>query len=331
MFSRFRFFAMATLFSVAPNAWGQQPVPAAIPPQLASNANAKKDTETKVFYLRNVAVTTIQATLKDLYGADGGFVVSADPRLNALVVVGTPMALEKVETLLKALDQPPAEPIVVMVPRESQASISKNLAQAVAEASQVDLAYDEELGVMMVRSESSDRVERFREILDRFHSQVRDEAKVEDREVLVHISWLAPKVVRGETLANPIGANEKVAIDKLASMGYADLIVAGQLMTRCSISSSTSASVSEFEAEGSTVEGFNLGVRGHLNSRVGHGDGSVDVKMSVTVNRVTKSEKNNDCLLAVVLKMKKGKPIILGSAPVEGAQSFFVVQFIDAE
>ncbi len=89
-----------------------------------------------------------------------------------------------------------------MIPRESQSSISKSLAQAVAEASQVDLAYDEELGVMMVRSESSDRVERFRKWLERYHSQVRDEAKVEDREVLVHISWLAPKEVRGGTLVN---------------------------------------------------------------------------------------------------------------------------------
>ncbi len=96
---------MGMLIAVASNSWGQ-PVPATLPSQLASDANAKKETETKVFYLRNVAAATMQATLKDLYGAGGGFVVSADPRLNALVVVGTSTALDKVETLLKALDQP---------------------------------------------------------------------------------------------------------------------------------------------------------------------------------------------------------------------------------
>jgi hypothetical protein len=212
-----------------------------------------------------------------------------------------------------------------------QEAISPRLAQSVAEAAQVDLSFDEELGVMMVRSDSEERVKRFTDVLEKFNSQLQENANVVEREVLVRVSWLVPKEGSEGTSATRTDSALKDAIDKLATMGYSDLVVAGQLMTRCSISSSPATSVSEFEAEGHTADGFDLGVCGHFNGRSGRGDGSVDVSMSVHVKQATKAEGPNDCLLSVVLKLKEGKPIILGSAPVAGAQSFFVVQFIAAE
>ena len=344
MFSSFRFFAMAMFIGAAANVWGQTPAPVAIPPQQAqvamppqqvpgmvSGTKVPNDTLVKVFSLRNVAAAAMQETLRDLYGEEGGFVASAQPRTNQLVVVGTPEALEKVEALLLVLDKTSDEPVVQMLSREAQSAISNNMAKAAAQAADVDLAFDDELGVMIVRSESQDRVKRFTEVLDRLNSQIQQNSKAVEREVLVRVSWLMPHLNSEGTNSITPDASLKEAIDKLTSMGYNDLKVAGQLMTRCSISSTSASTTSEFEAEGHTAEGFDLGVRGHFMSRGSRGGESIDVHMSVNVKQATKSENRNDCLLSVVLKMKEGKPIILGSAPVAGAQSFFVVQFMDAE
>jgi hypothetical protein len=331
MFSSFRFFAMAMFIGAAANVWGQQPAPVAIPPQQAPVVNAQNDTLVKVFSLRNVAAAAMQETLRDLYGEEGGFVASAQPRTNQLVVVGTQEALEKVEALLLVLDENSEEPIVQMLSRESRAAISNNMAKAVAQAAEVDLAFDEELGVMMVRSDSQDRVKRFTDVLDRLNTQIQQNSKVVEREVLIRVSWLVPHLKSEGTNSITPDPSLKEAIEKLTAMGYTDLSVAGQLMTRCSISSTSANSTSEFEAEGHTAEGFDLGVRGHFMSRGSRGGDSIDVHMSVNVKQATKSENRNGCLLSVVLKMKEGKPIILGSAPVAGAQSFFVVQFMDAE
>jgi hypothetical protein len=331
MFASFRFFTMAMCIAVASNVWGQQVTPTAIPPQQVSSSIAENDKLVKVFSLRNVAAADMQTTLQNLYGGDEGFVVSAQPRTNQLVVVGTPAAIEKVEALLLVLDQNSAEPIVQMLSKESRAAISPTLAQTLAQEAQVDLAFDEELGVMMVRSESEDRVKRFTDVLDRLNTQIQENSKVVEREVLIRVSWLTPHLSTERTGSVTPDPSLKEAIDKLTTMGYTDLTVAGQLMTRCSISSTSANSTSEFQAEGHTAEGFDLGLRGHFMSRGNRGGDSIDVHMSVRVKQATKSENKNDCLLSVVLKMKEGKPIILGSAPVAGAQSFFVVQFMDAE
>ncbi len=332
MFSRLRLMAVATLIAVGSNAWGQQPLPAAPPPQLAPSANAEDELLTEVFSLRNIAAADMQTTLRDLYGGDPRIVVSAQPQTNQLVVVGSPSALEKIATLLEHIDVNSTEPIVQMLSSDSRAAISKSLAQTIAQAAQVELAFDEELGVMMVRSESKDRVKRFTEVLEKLNAQIQEESKVVEREVLVRVSWLLPmESVREVTSAITPDTSLKEAVDKLGKMGYTDLEVAGQLMTRCSISSSSPNFTPEFEVEGHTPEGFDLGVRGHFTSRNSRGDDSIDVNMSVSVRQATKAETRNDCLLSVVLKMKEGKPIILGSAPVAGAQSFFVVQFIEAD
>lgn len=322
------FLVLATTVSTA---CGQQPSPVATPSQPPPNERTNGANEVRVFSLRNVDANSIQSTLYDLYGPNTGFVASAQPRTNQLVVVGTKEALQKVETLLDVLDQKSAEPVMTMLSQVAQPAITPRLAQSVAEAAQVDLSFDEDLGVMMVRSDSEERVKRFTEVLERLSTEIQENSNVAEREVLVRVSWLMPAEGSEGTGATKADAGLKDAIDKLATMGYSDLVVAGQLMTRCSISSSSATSVSEFEAEGHTADGFDLGVRGHFNGRSGRTDGSVDVNMSVFVKQANKAESNNDCLLSVVLKLKEGKPIILGSAPVAGAQSFFVVQFIAAE
>lgn len=331
MISGLRLCALVVFTSVASIGYGQQPQPAVKPPQPAPNDKANAPSQVKVFSLRNIAADSVQKTLVDLYGADGGFVASAQPQTNQLVVVGTEGALQKVEALLEVLDQAPTDAVVKMLSQATQGAISPRLAQSVAEAAQVDLSFDEELGVMMVRSDSEERVKRFTEVLEKFNSQIEESSSIVEREVLVRVSWLTSAEGSEGASTTKADAGLKDAIDKLATMGYSDLVVAGQLMTRCSISSSSATSISEFEALGHTASGFDLGVRGHFNGRAGRADGSVDVNMTVHVNQATKAESNNDCLLSVVLKMKEGKPIILGSAPVAGTQSFFVVQFLAAE
>lgn len=331
MISGLRVLALLVFTAVASIGYGQQPQPVVKPPQLATDEKANAPSQVKVFSLRNVAAESVQTTLHDLYGADGGFVASAQPQTNQLVVVGTEGALQKVEALLKVLDQPSTEPVLKMLSRATQEAVSPRLAQSVAEAAQVDLSFDEELGVMMVRSDSEERVKRFTDVLEKFNLQMQENASVVEREVLVRVSWLMSAEGSEGAGTTKADAGLKDAIDKLATMGYSDLVVAGQLMTRCSISSSSATSISEFEALGHTASGFDLGVRGHFNGRAGRADGSVDVNMTVNVKQASKAESNNDCLLSVVLKMKEGKPIILGSAPVAGTQSFFVVQFLAAE
>lgn len=331
MYACLRLVALATFVVVSPNAWGQQPPPEAIPPQIAPSDETSSVTEVRVFSLRNVAAADMQKTMRDLYGDDGTLVVSAQPQTNQLVVVGTASEIENIAALLTILDGTSAVPVVQMLSNESRAAISKELAQTVAKAAQVELAFDEDLGVMIVRSDSKDRVSQFTEDLERLNAQIQEQSKAVDREVLVRVTWLLPKKNVEETRTTAPDSGLAETVEKLSSMGYANLAVAGQLMTRCSISSSSRNHTPEFEAEGHTPEGFNLAIRGHFLSRSSRGDDSIDVGMTVKVEQEASEESKNECLLSVVLKMKEGKPIVLGSAPVAGAQSFFVVQFMAAD
>jgi CBS domain-containing protein len=309
----------------------QDPKPVVVPPQFATDTKAENVSEVKVFALRNVAAADVQTTLQDIYGNEGGFVVSSQPQTNQLIVVGTPVALNKVEALLAVLDKNSVEPVVQMLSKESRAAISPAIVQTVAEAAQVELSFDAALGLMMVRSESQEKIERFNKVLEGIQAQLREASTLDDREVLIRVSWLSPREGADDIGTVKPDASLKEAIDKLNTLGFSDLTVLGQLMTRCSISSGSGNSTPQFEAEGHTAAGFDLGVRGHFVSRAQQGDNRIDVQMSVNVRQATKAESSNDCLLSVVLKMKEGKPIILGSAPVAGSQSFFVVQFMAAD
>lgn len=331
MFSTFRVFVLGSLMLLASTAYGQKAPPAAVPPQLGSGSSIEDASQVKVFPVRNASAAEIQKTLGKLLGDDVELAIAAQQRTNQLVVIGKPSALDRVEALLAVLDQSSAEPAIEVLSNLRKATTSKGLVQTLAHAAQVEVTSDEELGVMMVRGESPDSVKRFTDILERINTKILEDSRVVEREVLVRVSWLSPN--QGSDGSNSVApdASLKEAIARLTSMGYTDLKVAGQLMARCSTSSTATGSTPEFKAEGFTPGGFRFGARGYFVSRDGSADGAIDVDVSVNVNHPSSPENNGDSLLSVVLKMKEGKPIILGSAPVAGAQSFFVVQFIVAD
>lgn len=330
MVSNFRILPLGLLVVAASFAYGQQPTPAEVQQKLAAGSTTEDASQVKVFPLRNVAVSEIQTTLLDIFGADSELAISAQLRTNSLVVIGEPSTLNRIKDLLAVLDQQATEPAVKVLSIASPVTISPGMIEMLAQAAQVEVTVDRELGVVVVRSESLDRIERFRDVL-RNAIETISESKADDRDVLIRVSWLSPISDSGRSTAITPDSSLKEAVAKLTSMGYNDLAITGQLMTRCSMNPTATGSVPEFKAEGRTLAGFTFGTRGHLFNRNGSGDGNIDVEMSVSVKNGVGPESPNDTLLSVVLKMKEGKPIILGSAPVAGAQSFFVVQFLPAD
>ena len=351
---RLRFCALASLMVVCstpwnpttsgPIAWGQAPIPtAAVAPQLATSQLAtdtqvEQTSEVKIFALRNVAAAELQTILRELYG-DGSIVVAAQHQTNSLVVIGDPAGIERVSALIARLDANLVTPVIEMLPNDARTAMSKDLVKSVAEAEQVDLAFDEELGVMMVRGQSPERVKRFTEVFDKLSSQIEAQAMVAERDMLIRVSWLLQGKLTQSNKENPAArqtftapdASLARAIDQLQAMGYKDLVVAGQLMTRCSIGEISAKSAPNFEIAGQTPDGFDFTARGHFINPGSARANSLDVNLSVEVSRTMSPERKSDSRLSVVLKMNEGKPIILGSAPVAGEQSFFIVQFIAAD
>lgn len=324
----------AGMFIVGPSRANAQQ---ATPSTVAVPSAEKEEREAKVFYLRNANASDVHQTISMLYNDEKPKEVSiaADLRTNAIIASGESRVIDSIAKLIEILDSNTVAPPVLVVPNQAGTPIKRQLAEELAAITEVELAFDEELGVMMVRSPSEDGVKRFTDTLSQLTEQIAGNDQDEDRETLIRVTWLATK--QEGTTDKPVTAPDDTlsgAIERLAAMGYKDLVVDGQLMTRCAIGAASSNVSPKFEVEGRTPDSVEFAARGNVVKRAGSNGANAkyDVEMSVEVTLARTAGNKTEALgssVSVVVQMTTdAKPIILGSAPVFGRQSFFVVQFL---
>ncbi len=288
----------------------------------------------KVFHLQNMSAQNAAQTIQILY-PDTNLQLAVIDQSNKLVMHGPPIELEVVEKLLLNLDE--KQPIedksqtdFLSLPKnEDLLTDGGQFIDRIARSNDVEVAVQEGLGLVMLKG-TQESVKKTLSIIDvvrRIHAAKGnpdpDSKSTVAAEKMLRVVWLTNKPL-GKAWSSP-DAMLKPVIDKLATMGFKDVGVAGQVFARCKLSDVPT----DFSVKGRVAEPeFN--VQGSLSYSSAATD-RLDAKIKILVS-VPNPDRDAAQLQAasvgVVVQLVENKPVVLASTPMDDLQSFFVVQLL---
>ena len=291
----------------------------------------------KVFPLQNMSAENALHTIQILY-PDTNLQLAVIEQSNKLVALGIKSELEFVEALLQNLDeeQSPRDKFqtdFLSLPKdEGLLKDGGQFIDRIAKSNDVEIAIQEGLGLVMLKG-SQDSVKKTLstiELVRQIHAAkgnpTTDSKSSVGAEKMLRVVWLTDKPF-GKAWSSPDAVLRPV-VDKLATMGFQDVGVAGQVLARCKLSEGPT----DFSVKGRIAEA-ELDVEGSLGFSAAATDRlDAKVKISVSISdsgRVT--AQSPAASVGVVVQLVENKPVVLASTPMNDMQSFFVVQLLSGE
>lgn len=282
----------------------------------------------KIFYLKHAAAQKAVEALKQV-GPPCQAV--EDKRLNAVVVRGTAETLDEVTKFLEAIDDQGTgnEVTQILYGQTEDVEASGALVTQIAKMSGVEIAFDEDLGIFMIKG-PKDEVHRVSEVIDAIKLQTGKERseKGELRPYALRVLWLSNDPV--EDSRHPIepDAALKKSIQKLAELGMPNMKVKMQALGRCDMTKGQGTS----QIEGTLLSG---NVRRALVTKakiVAVANDLVSGKISLEARSTEGLESNGEptrTTVEVDVLLEPKKYYILSASPVGSFQTAFVVQLIE--
>ena len=298
-------------------------------------AGASKDGTIKIFRLKYAKASLAQETLSQL-GVDAK--ITADVRLNALVVQATSEAHQKISQILETVDAPAQEADTTEIIHSSvDTKGSGQLVQQFAKISGVEVAFDEEMGIFMIKGPQAE-VERVRAVIDQLgdvKANISAKAGTVENHAL-RVLWLSNEPTEDSRNRVEPDAALKKSIEKLAELGYANMQVKMQLLGRCDIIEDKATC----KVEGALLSG---NIHRTMNAQAilsyQEGMGALNGKFQITAGASSVSSgggRGGDvdteperASVEVAIKLEPKKYYILSASPVGGYQTAFVVQLVD--
>lgn len=309
-----RIFAMLLLLVVCSTAQAQGPA---------------KPEVVEVIHLKYLNATAAEKMLKEL-GVNGK--ITADPRLNALIVSALDYQLEKIRDYIDKIDTAAPDNEVTSIYETDalqQLDSGGEFVKQIADASGVNVAFDQELGIVMIKG-PKDEVSRAIKIIEQIQ-QVEESKKGKQRQAesfAFRVLWLSNDP--SEDSRNPVepDAELKKSIEKLAELGFANMKIKMQVLGRCDVTDGEA--LSRIEGSSTTAEARRtLSAEAKLSHTDGTGlNGQFNLEASFTdLSSTDASADTASVEVAVNLVLKKY--YILSATPVGGYQTAFVVQLVD--
>lgn len=278
----------------------------------------------KMFHIEHASTDQMMSVIQTILEDKVDLRLSADIRLNSIIAQGTPETLKDVEEVIKALDQRPPAKIgshVRVIDTQSFPAVwneDGKLINSLASMFGLSTAGQKDLGKIMVMGED-EQIESFEKILSLLQSSETERAATSSDKML-QVLWLATKGP-SDNWSEP-ESNLRPVIEKLAAMGFEDIGVAGQVLTRCTFGTDSSP----FRADGTNAKGQRFRIQGKLEPQSGT---TANHRANIDFQIDGLGQDKKGATLSVVVQLIEGKPIILGSAPLDGLQSFFVIQLLN--
>ncbi len=278
----------------------------------------------KMFHIEHASTDQMMSVIQTILEDKVDLRLSADIRLNSIIAQGTPETLKEVEEVIRALDQPPPSkigPHVRVIDTNSFPAVwneEGKLIHSLANMFGLSTAGQKDLGKIMVMGED-EQIESFEKILSSLQSSEKERTATTS-EKMIQVLWLATKGP-SDNWSEP-EANLRPVIEKLAAMGFDNIGVAGQVLTRFTFGSDSSP----FRADGTNAKGQRFRIQGKLEPGSGT---TTNHRANIDFQIDGLGQDKKGAALSVVVQLVEGKPIILGSAPLDGLQSFFVIQLLN--
>ena len=288
----------------------------------------KATDEIKVFSLENAKAADAKGIVSDLVG--NVVKLTADERTNSLIGIGPKGDLEVVEALLLRLDEsqePRLDVRAYILNQISVEDVAKSLEKLGVDA---DFAVDAQGGRLLVRAKQ-DIHKSVAEFLQAMESPM-PEAKTERMQL--RIIWLVDEKLAGKEAREPAKNLEKVVKVLEEKLGVTNLKMAAQVFINVDV-----AQGRPFTAQGTTsfseVGEAELAVEGMVNQTP-----TTTMDISIRARQVSQRSsrgdgftRNTDELASINTSVAAplGHSIILGMAPIQSADSVFVLQVLDNE
>ncbi|MEM8669373.1 MAG: secretin N-terminal domain-containing protein [Planctomycetota bacterium] len=280
--------------------------------------------ELKVYDLKYMEVRSAADVLMSLLKGESTTRLSAEPRLNRMIVFGSKAVHDRVEQVLAEIDMPATETgsSVLKVAPDSRGGIaSRDLLYSAAEGAGVKLELMPQLGIAVARG-AKGSVEEFRQeveaVLEAANVNVAaSQSKNRSRNLLVRVVWLA-EMEEGKALPEsmaPIAA-------RAAEFGIKDLRLMGQLVGSTSVAEESGQ---EFQMSGQTSAGIKFVTSGSIASAEDQNQVAGFISLWVTDG----FKEDADPVAELSLNLPIGRPSIVASAPIAGTASVFVIEVLD--
>lgn len=277
----------------------------------------------KIYDLRYIDVDLAIDILSSLLQRENSTRMSAEPRLNRLIIYGTESVHRRVQTVLEQVDVATKASTfeVLKLETDSRGGFpTRDLLSNAADEFSLKLEMMPQLGVAVVRGDGSD-VESFRKrvttVLEAASKTAPDSvAAAKYDNVLVRLIWLAA-FDEGEELPEnlqPIAA-------RAAQFGMKDLKIMGQLVGIAGLSENGEQ---EFQIHGETQHNLAFSTEGSIAFSSERRD-AVTAFISIAV------ANQKQAVAQLSLNLPIGKPTMIASAPVGGAASVFVIEALPSE
>jgi Bacterial type II/III secretion system short domain len=278
----------------------------------------------KIFPVQNTRAEDLVEVIGTVFQDKNDLRVSADARTNAIIAQGTPETLKELQELVKSLDEQNLSKTAVRVRVIDTQGFPElwlddgKLISSLGQMFNLMTAGHKDLNKLMVAG-PEDEIVSLEKLLETIQSSRKD-AGTQKSEKLIQIFWLTTNK-QEDQLSEP-EANLRPVVDKLATMGFRDVGVSGQVLTRCTFGADSSS----FRAEGTNATGQRLRIQGKVEPNSGV---SANARASIDLNLDGTGKDAKGVTLSVVVQLVDGKPIVLGSAPLQGRQTFFVIQLLN--
>lgn len=337
------------------------PVAAQQPGESAKPAPIGKR-EVQVYPLKHTSAVDVAAALNEFYGRPGRSPASfgpggetrevriaAEPRTNAVLVLGATAEIENIQKLIKALDVESADagrrqqvhviPLQHITPDADLQKALNVVLQGRSGGFAVDTARRQ-----IVLSGDRETIESARLVLERLDAAPPPAAKSDLGELQVRVVWLVSGPAPEGAAKPPPDLAEVVA--ELAKLGIEKPWLAAQSIVNASPSSS-------FQLQGSAKldTPCTLTITGMLGAKKQHPAGRVEESrtppsLEIEIRAARESRPQRDrggfgapasagldqiCNVRTQITTPLGHPVVLGVTPTEGMTSVFVVQVLRKE
>ncbi len=273
----------------------------------------------KIYKLQHAQAHQIAEVLLEVYRdlIQGKLLkISADQRVNSLIISGDPETLPAVEALIKELDGAQRKDQEKTVTYVELKALRPEIAVNLHPSPSLDLTVQILGRDMVVVRGPKDRVAQYtRELkdLDRAHSKP-------SYDVTIRVVWLvSADLLAGDHVAIP--ADLKEAVNKLSDkLDLGQLQSAGQFM------------ITHRNSKGSRFEGSGTAkFEGGCEIKIGGNVQLVEKQLAkLFIEASAKSGKRTICEMSSTISAPVGHPVILGMTPIDSQPSLFVVQVMEA-
>ncbi len=294
-------------------------------PQADPNAIERQAT-VKAYFLKYAKADAVLQAINQL-GLEAR--IAADQRLNALYAQAPEDVHGQIMQFLKTIDSQNREGEVTTIVQESflPKEGGSTILSQVAKQSGVDIAFDKDLGVVMLKGDASD-IARAQTVINKIREVSVESTRLRAEPIMLRILWLSNDPT--EDFRNPFEPDEALtkSIEKLAELGYPKMTVKMQLLGRVDfIEDKASCRVEGTLQSGNTRRTLSadatLANSSHLPFQ-----GKFTLSAGVTNHPNLDGTPERACV-DVSIALSKRKYYILSATPVGGYQTAFVVQVID--